>query len=491
MIPSAEAPPAETLTFGLVRIGRTDLAVPAEWIEQIVPGPLEIAPLPQAPRHVLGAFAWRGGALPVVDLADLVRCAADHEAGRPVAFALVIRHPAGRVAVQVDAVLGVVRAEAGTVSELSAEPGAVPALFGRIYTPPGGGRVAAVLDLETLLGLDGVRSARRPETAAAAATDSVRGEARPHVVFRAGGVLLAVDAGVVSHVERRTAELDSPLTHPVVAGFQRIRGHYFPVIELAALLGLPETAEPCPHLLVVDADGKGAALGVGAVVSIDSYCPGDFEPLPPEGIARPECFAGSVARASGEVVLVLDRERIVACADLVDRQNLATDSARTGVAEAAVGVSRHYLVFRAGGGALAVPLAQLEAVMEVPADFVDLRRSGSVWLGLCTRLGTPVKLVDLGALLGKPVGHTGPGAPLLVIRSPWGLQGYVVDAVDFLQAAVAQPLPGAHRRAAGPVPAFAEMIRARNGAFDRAACVLELRHLAAQLQPPAAAAQAA
>ena len=163
----------------------------------------------------------------------------------------------------------------------------------------------------------------------------------------------------------------------------------------------------------------------------------------------------------------------------------ALDGARDDGPEAGDGVSRHYLVFRAGGVALSVSLAHLESVTEVPADFADLRRPGSVWLGRCTQRGASVKLVDLGALVGKPVRRCGAGAPMLVVRSPAGLHGYVVDAVDFLQAAVAQPLPWAHRRATGPAPVFAEMIRARNGSFDRAACVLEIRRLAEQLQPPA------
>jgi purine-binding chemotaxis protein CheW len=236
---------SEFLTLALVRVGRIHLALPAAWVDEIVKGPVELSVFPQAAPHVLGAFARRGAPVPVIDIAALLN-PGDDGRGRPVDFVLIIRHPGGRFAIQVDEIKGVVGAAPGTITELEVRSELGAGLFSRLYTPADGGRVSVVLDLDAVLASPGVRSAaaqaRDGEAGAGADGDAgqrERGPGRPYVLFRAGGACFALDTAVAGRVEPYPAVLDSVIEHPFLRGFHRVRGRLMPVVEAAALPGLP------------------------------------------------------------------------------------------------------------------------------------------------------------------------------------------------------------------------------------------------------------
>ncbi|MCX6954293.1 MAG: chemotaxis protein CheW, partial [Verrucomicrobia bacterium] len=191
------------VTLGLVRIGAVDLAIPGDFIEEVVRGPIAVSPFPHAPQHVLGAFALRGRPIPTIDLAALV-ARAGVPPDRPVAYAMVLRHPTGRCAIQVDEVLGVTKASADQITDL--ETRLDGGLFSRVFTPATGGRVAAVLDLDAMLATEGVRSAALASERAAD-RDAAEAATRPLVLFRVGGACLGIEAAHVREVQPRPVAL--------------------------------------------------------------------------------------------------------------------------------------------------------------------------------------------------------------------------------------------------------------------------------------------
>ena len=473
-------------TLGLVRIGAIDLAVPAALIEEVVRGPLELSVFPQAPLHVLGAFALRGAPVPVVDLAVLIKPQRQSEPARPVDFAIVINHAGGRFAIQVDAVLGVVNALAETITAVGACSEHGYGLFSQLYTPSSGGRVAALLDLDALLAVEGVRSAATRVAVMHDVDTGALGRVGPYVLFRVVGVCLALESVVVRQVERRAGVLDSTLDHPLLLGFHRLRGELMAVINLAGLLGLPASraAAGAGHFLVIEsADGGGAiALCVDEIVTVEALREADVQPISAEGgVVHAECFAGNVVRPQHGVVMVLKSAELLRAVSIFERADVLDENrqgrSRDKVLEAPV----HHLVYRAGGFFLATPLIEIEAVASVPSDYVDMREGGRPLVGMCSRNGRPVKLIDLAMLFGSsPLAIVG-GMMMVVTNTGQGLQGYVVESVDFMQTAVPRPLPHPDRRSHGEVPPFRQMIRTRGEGREKAACVLNLVNLAAQI----------
>lgn len=485
---------SETITLGLVRIGAMNVAFPAELLEEIVRGPVELMPFPQAPRHVLGAFVFRGTAVPAIDLAALIKPAASGDLPAPSAYVAVIRHPAGRFAVSVDEAFGVVHAQAKTITAIDAHPLQGTGLFSQLYTPPAGGRISVVLDLNAVLAVDGLRSAVVAAKVQGEEKEAARSEAAtlsPQVIFRAGNACFALDAGFVGLLERREASSTVIESDAVLRGFRSFRGDQRAVVDLLALLRLPPGGKPPKetHYLVAEQGSRSVAFCIDDVVALEPVDRANLSALPEGGMARPEFFAGCWVSPRGEIVLVLEPERLMAEASVVDRATLFApepepeeddedwDDEAVEVVEEPPGELARYLVYRAGGGTLATALLELEAVLYLPEDFVDLRGRGEALVGMCARLGRSFKVLDLGALMGRPTPDIAPGRPVLVVRTGGGMVGYLVESVDFLHGARSQALPHASGRGPGRLPAFRRMIRARSYEVDRSAGILELAQL--------------
>ncbi|MEO0055816.1 MAG: hypothetical protein RLZZ50_1763 [Verrucomicrobiota bacterium] len=459
--------------LGLVSIGSMDIALPADLIETIVRGPLDLTPFPKAAPHVLGAFAFGGEALPVVDFATLLSPQSE-KLPAPIAFAVIIRHPGGRFAVPIDAVRGMVRADADRLTDL--EPGSPQraGLFSRLYTPERGGRVAVVLDLDLVLSVDGLRSALKAPRRDSDRTRTTNDTARPHVLFRAGGASLALDARQACLIERAPSTPASPLSHPVLRGFHPLRGKTLPVVNTAALLGLPESPKRPALLFVVGDERRSVALEIDSIDGMTRLDPATIGTALARELARPGLFSGACTTETGKVTLVLEPHALLDAACLVDSEELFT----TETAEAArsqAGAARPYLVYRAAGGALATPMAELEAVFRLPEDYTDLRGGPDpATVGIACWQGSAVKIVDLGALIGRPAENTGPGSPILVTGGKDGLVGYLVDRLELSRHARPQALPRLGDRRFGNLPPLLEQIRVRENTRDIAACVLHL-----------------
>lgn len=466
---------SERTCIGLVRIGRMRLGIRASQIERVVRGPIELTPFPQAPRHVLGAFSAGGTALPCVDLAGIVRPEIEPEAARPVAFALVLRHGTGRIAAQVDEVLGTALASADQITPLQDRP---EALFRELFADPVSGRVAPLLDLDRLAELEGVRVATDLGGREQSTKESDQGVARALesiVIFQIGGTVCGFPVEVVRMVERAAAALDCVLGPGIVGGFHRYRGVDCPVSDLARMLRLP--ASPARAVVVIEQVDRVAAFPVDSMLAVEQIDCASLGAVPVELGDEVGCLRGVGLRRDGSPLLLLDPAPLLQRAGaLVAWQ---TDSAAEVSAEA-LAQRRNFLVYRAGGGALATDLTALESVFVLPPEFKPLRESDPVFLGVLQQRQRPVQLVSLARLLGRTAPASCGGLPVLAVESPKGSYGFVVDAVEFLQAAVPRALPSGGRQI-GRAGVIASTIYARNGGTERTASVIELDRLVAQL----------
>lgn len=465
--PRPETDQEASQTLGLVRIGTVDLAIPAGLIQEVVLGPISISALPHAPHHVLGAFALGGQPVPVIDLAPLIRPAAAALA-RPVDYALVIHHAGGRFAIQVDEVIGFFPAPPETITELTALQD--KGLFSQVHTCAKTGRVAALLEIETVLALEGVRSAVNPERAAAAAAMALPEHRAPLVLFRVGNACLGIDAAIVQHVIARPAQIDSPLENPVMQGFQFFRGSAWPVIDPARLLELPvSNAAQTRHLLFCEGD-RPAGFDIDELIGIDRQPPASFSEVPGGATGEISRFAGSYVHRDHGLVLVLDMARLLADFPAMETRHLASAAPIDNSAE------RRYLIYQCGGAMFATSLEELEAVAPLPTNRIAAGDQGEE---IASHAGQPITLIDLAAQLGLAT-LVSPSSVLLCVRSKDGLSGFIVDRAVMLRSVRPQPL-AAHLSSRRPgLPQISEVISVRENDRPRTACVLSLRQLRAE-----------
>jgi len=95
-----------------------------------------------------------------------------------------------------------------------------------------------------------------------------------HVVARVGGEQYGVPVEDVLEVADAGEIVPVPGSGPALLGVRNLRGQVLPVVDLAAVLGLPRTATPGRVVVVADG-GRAAGLGVDSVKGV--------EPLPEGG----------------------------------------------------------------------------------------------------------------------------------------------------------------------------------------------------------------
>ncbi len=462
--------------IGLFRIGRVDFALPAAAIVEVLGPPTELAEFPQAPKHVCGAFNHRGRALPMIDLAAILQPDRPAETARAGAFALVLRADRGRLAVQVDAVRGVVLADAARFTPLAA---AGPrGLFQRAYTPADGGRIAVVLELPALIALEGVRVAEEaPEKDDAAQAASAGTPGQPVVVFRIGAVVYGLPAPQVRAVELRPDVLDSPLGTGWVAGYHRLHGRLLPLVRGARLFGGASEGDG-RYAVVVQAGDRTAALLVDEIVAVETLADGRQETLPDGTVGRSDWFAGCWARPDGGIALLIDGAGLVAAVGATPLDGDASDGRRARADSPDEGAPEQFLVFRCHGRTFAAALRELDTVIRVEQGVVDLSREGQELAGLCTRHGRTVRLIDLGRLLGATAPAVLAGGTAICVATAEGRVGFLVESVDLLLTARARDWTGSRAADEGRVPPIRRTIAVKRATGDRTAGVLDLASLA-------------
>ncbi len=114
-----------------------------------------------------------------------------------------------------------------------------------------------------------------------------------------------------------------PGTPPCIRGVMNLRGKVVPVVDLAVKFDRPETATTkwtCAVLVDVLLDGESSTLAVLAerVSHVVDLAEDDLRPAPPFGTRVPCEYLAGVARCEQRLLLLLDLERVLSLAELMD-----------------------------------------------------------------------------------------------------------------------------------------------------------------------------
>jgi purine-binding chemotaxis protein CheW len=169
-----------------------------------------------------------------------------------------------------------------------------------------------------------------PAAVAAPATSEASRPAEPRQLLRlalADG-MYAIEIDRVREILKVSGLTELPLMPAFMRGVMNLRGAVVPVIDLAARLGLGITAVERRTCIVI-LETRGSAdegeepqrLGVlvDAVYEVLDVAAEGLEPVPAFGTAVAAMHLKGMARAAGQVVPVLECERVLAPGELADQ----------------------------------------------------------------------------------------------------------------------------------------------------------------------------
>ncbi|WP_068073607.1 chemotaxis protein CheW [Novosphingobium lentum] len=503
--------------FGLIRLAGLCVAIPAIAIREVVPCPATLDRFPATRPDVVGAIDLRGQLIPVLDLTRALAASTAVTVDAAAPIAVILRHEGKVFGVLAEGIEGVSLIDDSAIgalsigAALSCENTTARPLVSSTFHQ--GDRRGMLLGLDAVCGLPGLpRSDDR-----AGQHNRARMVDEPTLVFTLNDLRCALPTGCVDATLPWQDLVPAPVEDSLWIAMLPYKGADIPVVDTVALLGhgAMEPGRRRGAAIVLrttppqasESTGAGPGFGLVALLidSVDDIVRFDADAvtLLPQGTPGTRFARGLVQRGEGSCLL-LDAERLKQDARLCQlgtiEQRPGTGASKgalsaasvsaqctkvTTTAEPAEGAEgadarKPYLVFGLGDCDFSVPLDIVDEILPASLDVVPLPDGGTGMIGLFSRRGLAVPLIDLGSHLHIP--GAAEGRFVVVARFMRGAEilraGFRVDALRSVERAVVQRLKPLSRDKADrrtPHNMMERTIRIDNGST---CCVLDLAEMA-------------
>ena len=144
----------------------------------------------------------------------------------------------------------------------------------------------------------------------------------PYVALAVGSQNYAVSAAAILEIVLLQPITPLPTMPACVRGLMNLRGTVIPIVDLGEKLGFGLTAitpRTCAMVVMTEADGGGALIGVVAdeVLDVISLATGDIAPPPAFGNPVDVAYLSGITRVGDRYVLILDFTRILSAEELL------------------------------------------------------------------------------------------------------------------------------------------------------------------------------
>jgi purine-binding chemotaxis protein CheW len=416
--------------FGSFMLGGDEFALPALCMREVVNFPERMTSVPLSPSYLEGMFTLRGSVIPVVNLGRLFDPVAPAaEASNKIA---IIDYQDVQVGLLVHATGEILRVRPEQRSRLRYAEGSTQGVVGGTILLEEGRRLVQVLDIDRLVHIENVPQVQSMRASGAETRRQLRvvGERRHAISFRAAGARFAMEMKAIQEIVRVPELAESILASPLCRGRMQFRGMQVPVVDFSALAGGQSAPAHAEQRILVARIGE-ATLGflVDEVESILHFTSDEVLAIPLLSKERSAMFAGCVARAGEQDVILLDHEGIFSRGEIgeMDLGHRRLYPAQAGAAAAGQRAGRKvYLSFRVGE-LFALELKQVREIIDHAGDISHPPGMPDYLCGVLNLRQQLISLVDLRRLYGMEAAE-GQGK-VLVIEREEGRYGLVVDAV--------------------------------------------------------------
>lgn len=269
-----------------------------------------------------------------------------------------------------------------------------------------------------------------------------------YLTFCVGPELYALPADEVSEVIRVPPLARLPQGPRSLLGLGNLRGSVLPIASARGLLG---QAEGPPSRAIVLAGAAPVALAVDSVQALVSVEPDQVEAEQAQLACEPgEQLRGAFRTpGSDQVVKVLDIQPLLEAAFTQtarpSRRAAPVSTAPSAQTSDEVAEVHHLVTFEAAAQEFALPLGEVQEIIQLPGNITRAPRAESLVLGLAAYRETLLPLLSLRGLLGLPAQTEATGLEkVLVLRVGEAWAGVVVDGMRAIvpaDPALIEPTP--------------------------------------------------
>ena len=258
-----------------------------------------------------------------------------------------------------------------------------------------------------------------------------------YVTFDMAGERYAFPMRRVQEIIRMPAVVKVPLGPPSLEGLANLRGRVLPVVSLRRCCDMQQIDhDETTRVIVVDG---GVPLGfvVDRVSSVISVDPGTVESADAvQSTVRSDVLVGVIKTGDGDMTTVLDVDRLVGSqfAGLASSRAGRDSSAATRVpeetdADAESDDTLELVSFAVEGQEYALPIDQVQEIVQAPASISHVPNAGSRVLGVIDLRGRLLPVVSMRRVFGLAVTPLEAQNRIVVVSLDGGVVGVVMDTV--------------------------------------------------------------
>jgi two-component system chemotaxis sensor kinase CheA len=253
----------------------------------------------------------------------------------------------------------------------------------------------------------------------------------PALIVTCGSERFAIPAAcLVELVRIEGDEVERSVEAIHSAPVYRLRGNLLPLVHLAGELGLTARRRPdeAMFIIVLQAEGRQFGLVVDGIHDTEEIV---VKPLGKE-MKGLNVYAGATIMGDGKVALILDVTGLARRARLLEESRGQSIASTDGVGIVSAGEElQSLLVARVGRNRVAIPLACIARLEEIPASKVELAGSSEV-VQYRGRIMAVVRLSDMLNMGRHYSSEESQAEPLRVVvcALPTGNLGVIVDAIE-------------------------------------------------------------
>jgi purine-binding chemotaxis protein CheW len=441
--PPAPTDPAQRGGSGLQQIygsfwlDRTEFALGARVIKEVVNEPAAVSPVPLSPSFMQGLFNLRGRIIPVIDLRQLLGYPARDMAERKVA---IVEDGDLCVGLTVDRTGEVLNAQYAARVDFRPRDGALKdVVIEGLLKLENGERIVQILDPHEILNLEKVPTGEavmdhREETARS------RGRRFNCLSFQFGHTTCAIDLRHVDRVLDAPEIMDSLLVHDCFIGIANLRGTIIPVADFrnfmkdVADIRDSSSYPPKRKMLIMETDGGPIGLLVYSIDSIITCFQDEILPFTKLALPRADVVKGCLLGKEHDIVMVLDHAALKSDPILADtahrcREIHPPDEQATLDSAGRSSHARLTFIVFSFGRRFALDTSRVSEVINYPDSLLRPPYAIEFVEGVMNLRGDLISLINPRTLYDLPSADR-MGDKVLIFRQDGNQYGIIVDTVD-------------------------------------------------------------
>jgi purine-binding chemotaxis protein CheW len=265
------------------------------------------------------------------------------------------------------------------------------------------------------------------------------GSVRQFVTFGVASEMFAVPLAQVQEIIRYPDVVRAPLGPAALEGLGNLRGSILPILSLRCILGAAVVAHgDATRVVVLDGGGRPVGLVVDRMASVVTAEPDRIEMADAiRTTVASDLLTGVIKGSDEAIVMILDAGTLIQRQFTAARTSAksahagATERAAPEAHERSEQVSEMQLVsFAVAGQEYALPIEQVQEIVQVPARVTEVPNSGRHVLGVMTLRDRLLSLVSLRRMFGMADAELTAANKIVVVSPAPGVAvGLVMDSV--------------------------------------------------------------